>query len=115
MSTPMNVFVTETNVEIYLSRLHETWDAETRDTLLRLLAQEESQMGNSREHFENGERRVSEGRARVEKQRQMVNRLQDHELASHPAALFLQTLEMTQALLEKHLTLLRQRVEDKRL
>jgi hypothetical protein len=45
MSTQMNVFLTEGNVEIYLSKLHLTWKPEERDKLLRLLAREEQQMG----------------------------------------------------------------------
>jgi len=70
MTLPMSVFLTEGNVEIYLSRLHTTWDPEERDKLLRLLVQ--AQMGASREHLENGERRVNEGRDRVITQRRPV-------------------------------------------
>jgi hypothetical protein len=68
----MRVFLTEGNVEIYLSQLHTTWNPDERDKLLRLLVREESSMGASREHLENGERRVSEGRDRIDRQRRLV-------------------------------------------
>ncbi len=104
MSTPMNDFLTEGNVEIYLSRLHNAWDVGARDVLLRLLVEEDGRMGQSRVHFENGER-----------QREIVQSLEpDHEDASREA-LVLETLEKTQSLLEGHLELLRERFERNKL
>jgi hypothetical protein len=107
---PMNVFLTEGNVEIYLSRLHATWNAEERDKLLRLLLQEEAHMGASREHLENGERRVSEGRDRIAKQRQAVAGLPVEERTGNSAVLILETMEATQALLEEHLVMLQRQL-----
>jgi hypothetical protein len=111
----MNVFLTESNVEIYLSRLHTTWNAEDRDKLLRLLVREESQMGFSREHLENGERRTMEGRDRVTRQRELVANIPPNQRDGNPHALLLVTLEQTQALLESHVAALRQRLQTSKL
>ena len=113
--SPMDVFVTEGNVDIYLSKLHTTWNVRERDTLLRLVCQEEARMGLSREHLENGERRVAEGWERLRRQRELVARLRLEEQAERQEALLLQTLERTQMLLEQHLTHLRERHEDRKL
>jgi hypothetical protein len=67
--TPLHVFAAEGNVEIYLSKLYGTLHPSERDNLLRLLANEEASMGTSREHVENGERRMIDGRQRLKKQR----------------------------------------------
>jgi hypothetical protein len=109
--SPMNVFVTEGNVEIYLSKFHTTWNVQERDMLLRLVRQEEDRMGLSREHLENGERRVAEGRERLRRQRELVTELRLQEQAGRREALILQTLEKTQLLLEQHLRQLRERHE----
>lgn len=115
VTSPMSVFLTEGNVEIYLSRLHAAWSPEEREKLLRLLVREESQIGSSREHLENGERRVNEGRDRVDKQRRLVADIPLPERSGNPAALLLETLEQTQALLEKHLMTLQQQRERSKL
>ena len=57
MDDSTNVFVTERNIDIYLSRAFETNDLQERDTVLRLLVEEQSRMGARREHLENGHRR----------------------------------------------------------
>ncbi|MFZ5783743.1 MAG: hypothetical protein ACOY4R_26390 [Pseudomonadota bacterium] len=112
---PMDVFVTEGNVEIYLSRLYATWSAEERQKLLSLVIAEEAKMGLSREHLENGQRRVADGRERVARQRALVAALPQAKQAGSQAALLLRTLEELQALLEQHLEVLQQRHEGSRL
>ena len=107
MSTSLNAFVTESNVELYLSRLYTTLDATDRDNLLRLLVEEESKMGRSLEHVENGERRVADGCERLKRQRTVVAGLPIGKRHEHPAARLLETLEQTQALLEQHLRCMR--------
>ena len=114
MSTPLNVFLREGNVELYLSKLHATWEPAERDTLLRLLAKEESQMGRSREHLENGERRVADGRECLERQRRAIAASPSQE-AKSADMLLLETLEQTQMLLEQHLQWLRERLEQHKL
>jgi hypothetical protein len=42
MNSPVDVFVAESNVEMYLSRAYECLDGRSRDKLLRLLVEEES-------------------------------------------------------------------------
>ena len=113
-TTPMSAFVTEGNIEVYLSRLRRTSNTEKRDDLLRFIREEESRMGQSREHFENGQRRVIEGRQRIKKQRRLVARLATMRHADN-AAFILETLEMTQALLEEWLDTLSSRREQTKL
>jgi hypothetical protein len=115
MSTSMNVFLTEGNADIYLSKLHLTWKPEERDSLLRLLAREENQMGTSREHLDHAERRILDGRHRIARQRDVVACLTGPGQAGTTDALLLETLLQTQALLEQHLEILRQRRADSRL
>jgi hypothetical protein len=102
MSTPHSVFVTEGNVGIYLSRLQVTWNAEECDHLLSLVAEEESRRGLSRENLENGERRVVEGRARIESQIRLVAQVPIEKRADSVEARLLETFEKTQAILEDH-------------
>lgn len=105
--TSLNVFVTESNVEIYLTGLYKTLSPAERDNLLRLLVKEEAAMGTAREHVENGERRVIDGRDRLERQRLVVATLAGPVAVDHPAIALLETLERTQQLLEQHLRTLR--------
>jgi len=107
MNDRMNVFTTEGNVDIYLSRLHLTWSAEERDKLLRLLVQEEARMGDDREHIERAERRVADGRERVIRQRQLVAERRPAEGEDNQHIQLLETLERTQQLLETHLQTMR--------
>jgi hypothetical protein len=110
--TPLNVFIT---VDIYLSKLHSALDPIERDTFLRLVAKEEANMGRSRERVENGERRVMDGRQRLERQRAVVAGLSLEERSAHCDTFILETLEKTQKLPEEHLRLLRQRLEQTKL
>ncbi|MGD9880980.1 MAG: hypothetical protein AB7I59_27200 [Geminicoccaceae bacterium] len=111
----LDVFVTEGNVDIFLLKLHKTLDPIERDKLLRLVATEEAKMGRSREHVENGQIRVTDGRERLERQRILVAGLSLEERSAHPAAFLLETLEKTQNLLQEHLRLLRERLEHAKL
>ena len=65
MSTPINVFITERNIDLYLSKLYLTSIAEERAKLIRLIRDQESRMRSSLEHLENGRRRVEKGRERL--------------------------------------------------
>jgi hypothetical protein len=112
---PIEIFVSEGNVDIYLSKLHEAWDAEARDKLLRLLIAEESRMGFYREHLENSERRVAAGLERIRFQRELVDRLTAEERPTDTASGLLETLEKAQALLEAHCQRLRNQFEQSKL
>jgi hypothetical protein len=108
MSSLVSVFVAEGNVEVYLSKLLSTFNQEEREALLRLLADEQTRMGPSPEHVENGQRRVVEGRQRIEKQREVVGNLtgqppSERQALLEQAVFMLETLERTQSLLEQHL------------
>ena len=107
MSSSLNVFVTERNVEIFLSKLHHSFDGAKRDAFLRLLVAEESRMGAARQHVENGERRVIDGRQRLERQRIATCDIPPHKRDGHPDVFLLETLETTQRLLEQHLRTMR--------
>ncbi len=54
MNSPLDAYITEGNVELYLSKVYQSLSGEERDLLLRLVADEEGRMGNSREHRDNG-------------------------------------------------------------
>jgi phosphatidylinositol kinase/protein kinase (PI-3 family) len=102
LMTPMNVFVTEGNVEIYLSKLHNSLDQAERDTLLRLVAQEESLMGWHREHLDASERRLGQCRERVQKQQETVAELERIECDTASAKFMLATFERLVALMQDH-------------
>src|SRR5262245_51148942 len=98
MGSAASVFVAEGNVEVYLSKLHNTFDVEERETLLRLLADEQIQMSSNREHVENGHRRVVDGRQRIAAQLEVLDALNGQSTLESKAflerALFmLETLE----------------------
>ncbi len=114
MSNPVNVFVTESNVDMYLSRTYDCLDGHQRDVLLRLLVEEESRMGNSREHMQNGERRLEDCRQRVKRQRELVGSLQPKENRIQ-AEFLLETFEQILALMERHQRVLIERFQKNRL
>lgn len=92
----LNVFVAERNVDIYLSKLHNGLNPSERDVILRLLVKEEGDMGLSREHVDNGERRVIDGRQRVKRHRILVADLSLKKRLEHPENARLETLGWTQ-------------------
>lgn len=109
MDSKLSVFVIERNVENYVSRLRESRNPVDRDIVLRLLAEELEKMGYDHEHVENGERRLIEGRHRLEMQRAVVARLSGQDRSTHPDAFLLETLEAIQRVLERHLLVLLER------
>jgi hypothetical protein len=115
MLTSLDAFVSEGNVEIYLAKSYLTYDARSRDHLMRLLLDEESRMGAYREHLENAERRVREGLERVAKQRERVCVLPVKERPTSREVLLLATYERLPALLEDHLRRLYRLQENSRL
>ncbi|MBS0526937.1 MAG: hypothetical protein JSS04_25135 [Proteobacteria bacterium] len=98
----------ETNVEVYLSRAYACLDANQRDVLLRGLVEEERRMGSSREHMENGARRVEDCKERVKRQRELLGSLKPHENRLR-AEFMLDTFEQTLVLMERHQRLLVER------
>lgn len=114
MNTSVNTFVTESNVEMYLSKAYQCLDAAERDLLLRLVVEEEGRMGNSREHMENGQRRLEDCKERVKRQRELVGALQPKENRPH-AEFMLETFEHTLVLMERHQRFLVERFQKDRL
>lgn len=114
MNNPVNVFVTESNVEMYLSKAYECLDSERRDMLLRLLAEEESRMGTSREHVENGQRRLDDCKERVERQREVIGALQQNENRLQ-AEFVLNTFKKTLLLMKRHQRFLVEHFQESRL
>lgn len=102
MNDSMNVFVTESNVDQYLSKAYSALDREERDVLLRLMVEEQGRMGGRLEHVENAKRRLDDCRERVRQQRGVVDAL-DHQ---HPNRLreefLLDTFEKALAVLREH-------------
>jgi hypothetical protein len=114
MTTPMNHFVTESNIDIYLSRLRETADGSERSKLMRLLTAELSSMGQTCAHLEKAERRVADLADRMRWQRQELVRLKDAQLPTGSAASVLQTMERAHSVLLGHCQQLRKAVKDSR-
>ena len=113
--TPMDVFITEGNVDKYLAKLHETWNHRERGTLLSLVREEEGRMGHRREHLERANGRATEGRERLEKQRDLLANASLPEEHRERARFLLETMEMTQLLLEGHLRWMCERFDQSRL
>ena len=109
--TAMDVFVTEGNVEIYLSGAYETLDPERRDALLRLVVEEESRMARQRKHLERNKERLADCEIRVPRQRALVSELQGRQVNSVQAEFVLQTFERCLALMRDHHTRLAERSE----
>ena len=114
MNNPVDVFVTESNVDMYLSKAYLSLDAAERDLLLRLVADEESRMGSNRVHMENGQRRVENCKDRVKRQRELVGSLPREENRAQ-AEFVLETYEQTLVLMERHQRLLVERFQEGRL
>jgi hypothetical protein len=102
MNNPTNVFVTESNVEMYLSRAYECLDGNQRDLLLRLVMEEETRMGKMREHMEHAQRRLDDCRERVRRQREVVLALPYQDPNRAKEQFLLETFEKTLLLLEEH-------------
>jgi alpha-ketoglutarate-dependent taurine dioxygenase len=109
MNTPLNAFVTETNVELYLSKAYQALNVEERDLLLRLVATEEALMGKSREHMDNGQRRLQDCEQRLQQQRDVVATLAEQGRNASNAQFVLETYERTVVLLRGHQQLLLER------
>lgn len=105
MNTAVNAFVTESNVALYLSKAYTCLDARQRDTLLRLLVEDEGRMGSSREHMENGERRLEECKERMKRHRELMGSLPSNESRAQ-AEFMLETFERALVLMERHQRLL---------
>jgi hypothetical protein len=114
MNNPVDVFVTESNVDIYLTRAYSSRNAKERDLLLRLVANEEARMGASREHMENGARRIEDCKERVKRQRELAHSLQPKD-DRRRAVFMLETFERTLVLIEGHQRLLVERFQKTRL
>ncbi len=100
--TAMDVFVAEGNVELYLSGAYKTLDPEKRDTLLRLVAEEESKMARRREHLQQNGERLAECEDRVRRQRELVSELQSRQQNSMQAEFVLETFERCLLLIRDH-------------
>jgi hypothetical protein len=105
----LNAFVTESNVELYLSKAYQSRSAEERDKLLRLVADEEARMGERREHRDNGQRRVNDCEQRAREQRELVCDLRRQGRDPSTARFVLETYEKTVVLLRDHQQLLAER------
>lgn len=102
MNNPRNVFITESNVELYLSKAYECLDPKERDVLLRLILEEERRMGHRREHVEAGERRLNGCRERLQRQRDVVAALPPDALSLPKERFLLETMEQAWLLFEEH-------------
>ena len=102
--TAMDLFVTESNVELYLSGAYKTLEQEKRDMLLRLVAEEEAKMARRREHLEQNGQRLTDCEDRVRRQRELVSELQNRQQNSLQAEFVLETFERCLSLIRDHHT-----------
>lgn len=109
--TPLNGFVTEGNVDIYLSKLRSTVDPAERANILRLLIAEEDRMGRTAEHLDKARDRIADGRDRICRLRETIVELEQAGLSTEKAVFRLETMERTQALFEDHCQHLRRALE----
>ena len=100
--TAMEIFVAEGNVELYLSGAYKTLDPEKRDTLLRLVAEQESKMARRREHLQHNGERLAACEDRVRRQRELVSDLQTRRQSSMQAEFVLETFERCLVLIRDH-------------
>jgi hypothetical protein len=83
-------------------------DLKQRDVLLRLLVEEEDRMGRSREHMDNGQRRLEDCKEWMKRQRELLGSLQRNENRLQ-AEFMLDTFEQTSLLMDPHQRLLVER------
>jgi len=115
MNDQLNVFVTESNVELFLSKVYKAQTPEERDTLLRLVVEQQDRMGRRREHVENGQRRLNDCRERVRRQRHVLSTLSEQDSVRTREQFLLDTLEKVLILMEEHQRILCERHWDERL
>ena len=98
----MDAFISEHNVDIYLSKLWESDDARLQDTLLQLLMAELSGMTPSRLHLERGQRRVADVEEQVRQQRDKLDRLKANGEAIDREGRLLEILGTVREVFEAH-------------
>jgi hypothetical protein len=91
-------FLCERNIDAFVDRLRVTRDGIERETLLRLLIQEEDKFARTSEYCSMLERHIAAGEARIQKQRQLIERLKQNSRILQDAEFVLQTLITTQEL-----------------
>jgi hypothetical protein len=112
MNDNMNVFVMESNVELFLSMVYKSTNAEERDSLLRLIADEQTRMGQRREHLQNAHRRLDDCKMRARQQRQVISALPEENPARQREVFLLETLEKILLLVEEHQRALAERLRE---
>jgi hypothetical protein len=114
MNDRMNVFITESNVEIFLAKAYNSMDANERAMLLRLVADEHGRMGGRGEHLENGQRRLNDCRERLRRQREAISASDPRAPELTSEKFRLETLEKVLLMLEEHQRILGERYESGR-
>jgi hypothetical protein len=98
----MDAFISEHNVDIYLSKLWQSDDTKLQDTLLQLLMAELSRMPLSRLHLERGLRRRADVEEQFRQQRDKLDRLKANGEAIDREARLLEVLGKVRELFEAH-------------
>lgn len=111
----MNDFVVDRNVTLFLDKLSAGDDPSLHSTLLKLLVDEESKLGRSREQLDKAEEHVRNGKARIAGQRALIAGQALEGRALEQSQALLRTLEATQELLERHYTRMLQEVDRRQL
>ena len=99
---PFDSFVQSTNVDRYLDQLAAEGDHVKRTTLLKLLVEEEDKLGRNREELVKAERRVSDGKHRLQTLSSVATGLVESGRNINGTVTLLVTMQDTQRLLERH-------------
>ena len=99
---PMDAFISEHNVEIYLLKLWESDIGSVQDTLLQLLTAELLGMPLSSLHLENGQRHLTDIGEQFRRQRDKVDRLTANGERIDREVRLLENLRKVRSLFEVH-------------
>ena len=95
-------FIIRENIDRFAEHLAREADSDKRSTLFRLLIAEEDKLGKDLEQLAAVERCIREIRAKIARQRDLLERLATETEALRLANTLLVTLENTHALLDGH-------------
>lgn len=99
----MNDFVRGSNVDLFLDRLARTRDDRERQTLLRLLIEEEDRFGKESQFHVFVERLIADNEKRIKSQRELIASLKQSGRDAEAEEFVLVTFLTTQALfMRKH-------------
>jgi hypothetical protein len=95
-------FISDLNVARFVDKLRLQRDPATRTVLKRLLLEEVRKLGFSLEQLSKIDRQLTESRARVRAQKNLIERLRTNGRDTEPAEILLSNLVGIQEIFERH-------------